>query len=61
MQEGIQEGKKEGMQEGMQKGKLEEKRQIAKKMLKSGMDALIIQKFIGLSIQEINELSEQLK
>ncbi|HCL58086.1 MAG TPA: hypothetical protein DHW82_13920, partial [Spirochaetia bacterium] len=53
LKEGIAEGKKEGKIEGEKKGKIE----TAKNMLKDGFSASQIQKYTGLSIEEIEKLA----
>lgn len=49
---GIQEGMKTGKQEGMKSKELA----IAKKMLQNGLDLKFIQTFVGLSIEELENL-----
>ena len=53
-EEGLKEGKEEGLKEGEKKGKIE----MAKMLLKSGVDIEIISKSSGLSIDEIKNLKE---
>lgn len=55
-QEGRQEGRKEGIKEGLKAGLVEGKKEIAKKMLEDNMPLDIIEKYSGLSIEEINKL-----
>ncbi len=55
-EEGREEGREEGLQEGIEKGKLEEKMEIAKNLLKLGLEIEFIKKSTGLSEQEINSL-----
>ncbi len=55
-EEGREEGRKEGLQEGIEKGKVEEKIEIAKNLLKLGLEIEFIKKSTGLSEQEINSL-----
>ena len=52
-EEGLKEGKEEGLKEGEKKGKIE----IAKNMLKEGLDVNLISKLSGLSVKEIEELN----
>ena len=52
-EEGLKEGLKEGREEGEKKGKIE----IAKNMLKEGLDVNLISKLSGLSVKEIEELN----
>jgi predicted transposase/invertase (TIGR01784 family) len=47
-----EEGREEGREEGIKQGKIDD----AKKMLEDGLDAEIIAKYTGLSIQEIEKL-----
>ncbi len=47
-----EEGRKEGLQEGIEKGKIE----IAKNLLKLGLEIEVIKKSTGLSEQEIKSL-----
>ena len=48
-----EEGREEGLKEGEKKGKIE----IAKNMLKEGLDVNLISKLSGLSVKEIEELN----
>ena len=51
-QEGIKEGEKKGREEGLKVGKIE----IAKNMLKEGLDVNLISKLSGLTIEEVEKL-----
>ena len=52
----IKDAKNEGINEGDAKGKRDEKLQIAKKMLKDGIDINFISKYSGLSIDDIKNI-----
>ena len=54
--EGKEEGKKEGIKEGIKKGIKENQLEIAKKMLKEKMQIDIIEKFTGLTKEEIMQI-----
>ncbi|MBU5426765.1 Rpn family recombination-promoting nuclease/putative transposase [Tissierella pigra] len=56
LQEGMQKGLLEGRQEGMQKRNIE----IAKNLLKEGVEIALVVKATGLSKSEVEELKEQL-
>lgn len=51
-----QQGKEEGLAEGEAKGKAEASREMAVKLLKSGVDIAIISTCTGLSVEEIEKL-----
>jgi len=51
-EEGLKEGKQEGLKEGEKNGKIE----IARNMLKKGLDVNLISELSGLSIEEIENL-----
>jgi predicted transposase/invertase (TIGR01784 family) len=53
---GLKRGKMEGLVEGERKGKIEEKREIAKKLLSMGLSEEQISQGTGLSIGEIEEI-----
>ena len=52
---GFKEGKKEGREEGKERGKNEGIAEVAKKMLKQGIDISVIKSVTGLSKEEIDE------
>lgn len=54
--EGIAQGRAEGRAEGRSEGKLQEKYEIAKKLLLQNIDIEVIIKCTGLTKEEINEL-----
>ena len=54
--DGKAEGKKEGIKEGIKKGIKEKQLEIAKKMLKEKMQIDIIEKFTGLTEEEIMQI-----
>ncbi len=54
--EGFDEGKVEGFDEGKAKGKLEEKLEVAKNLIKIGLDNKTIAKATDLNIEEIEKL-----
>ena len=56
LKEGIKKGKEEGLKEGLDKGLKEKSIEIAKNMLKEGLDINLISKLSGLSIDEIKNL-----
>ncbi len=58
MKRGKKEGKKEGKIEGIKEGRTEEKRAIALELIKIGIAVTDISKATGLSIEEIEKLSE---
>lgn len=49
-------GMEEGIKEGIQQGKVQEKRNLASKLLKLGTDPAIIAEATGLSLREIEQL-----
>ena len=55
-EEGLKEGLKEGKIEGLKEGKIE----IAKNMLKEGLDIILISKLSGLTIKEIEDINNNL-
>jgi len=55
-QEILLEGKAEGLVEGEIKGKTEERTQIARNMLHSGLNLDLISQFTGLSLEDIRKL-----
>ena len=56
LKEGLKKGLKKGLAEGEKKGKLEGKIETAKNMLKDGFPIIQIQKYTGLSNEEIEQL-----
>ncbi|HIU39736.1 MAG TPA: Rpn family recombination-promoting nuclease/putative transposase [Candidatus Aphodocola excrementigallinarum] len=56
LKEGIKEGIKKGIEEGIKKGTLKKQKEIAKNLLKEGIDIKIISSSTGLSIDEIKKL-----
>jgi len=52
-----EEGREEGLKEGLDKGLKEGRIEIAKNMLKEGLDVNLISKLSGLSVKEIEELN----
>ncbi|HGJ5864348.1 transposase [Arsenophonus nasoniae] len=51
--------RQEGLQQGLQQGKSEEKHEIARQLLKNGVDKKIIQQSTGLSEVQIKALLSQ--
>lgn len=60
---GYEEGKEEGHAEGLQQGKAEgiaeEQMKIIKNMLNENLDIKDISKYVGLSVEEIEEIKNQ--
>ena len=56
-EEGLAEGLAKGLAEGLAKGKLDEKRQIAKKMMQRGFTIEIIMEDTGLTREQIDDMS----
>ena len=56
LKQGKEEGLKQGKEEGLKQGKMEEKRNMAKKMLESNISVEQITKITGLTRKEIQEL-----
>ena len=56
LREGRQEGLREGHQEGLQEGRHQEKEQIARSMLKAGLDTDLITRITGLDRGIIDQL-----
>ena len=52
----IAEGIEKGIAKGIKQGKKEKSIQIAKKLIRNGIDIAIIEDSTGLSIEEINSL-----
>lgn len=50
---------KDGKMDGIAEGKLDEKTEIARKLLKEGLDSVFISKITDLSIEEIEKMSSQ--
>ena len=57
--EGIEEGIEKGRKEGIEKGKIETKKEIAKRLLRAGVDMEIIKSTTGLEKEEIQILKEE--
>lgn len=53
---GFREGREEGREEGLEEGKRLNSIQIATDMKKEGLDYTFIQKYTGLSFEEIDKL-----
>ena len=56
LKQGIKEGIEQGIEQGLEKGISESKISIAKKMLNDHLDLSTIEKYTGLSIEEIQKL-----
>ncbi|ASG90560.1 transposase [Salmonella enterica subsp. salamae serovar 55:k:z39 str. 1315K] len=56
MQKGVQEGMLEGKREGLQEGKTEERRNIARRMLESGMTREAVAQITTLTDDEIEQI-----
>jgi predicted transposase/invertase (TIGR01784 family) len=54
--EGIKEGIEKGIKKGIEKGIIQEKIEVAKKLLQANMDIQFISDTIGLDIREIEDL-----
>ncbi len=54
--DGIEYGEKKGIAKGIEKGKIEEKIEIAKKLITEGKDVKYITELTGLEEKDINEL-----
>jgi predicted transposase/invertase (TIGR01784 family) len=59
-QEGMQKGRQEGMQEGIHEGMQKGMHQMAKELLKSGVDESLIAKASHLSQKELDEIKKSL-
>jgi predicted transposase/invertase (TIGR01784 family) len=59
--EGKKEGKKEGLIKGIKEGRQSEKLAIAKNMLKKGFDINSIEEITGISRENIEKLSKELR
>ncbi|WP_425447702.1 Rpn family recombination-promoting nuclease/putative transposase, partial [Dethiothermospora halolimnae] len=57
--QGIEQGIEQGLKEGMSKGRYEEKRQVAMKMIKEGLDIEIIMNITGLNRKEVLKLKRK--
>ena len=55
--DGISQGIQQGISQGISQGELQAKIQTAKNMLKDNIDLCIIQKYTGLSVEEIEQIS----
>ena len=64
LEEGMAQGMAQGMEKGMEKGKAEAERQknieFAKLMLSDGDSTEKIQRYTGLTAEEINEIAQSL-
>lgn len=56
MQKGVREGMLEGKREGLQEGKTEERRNIARRMLESGMTREAVAQITTLTDDEIEQI-----
>ena len=56
MQKGVREGMLEGKREGLQEGKTEERRNIARRMLESGMTREAVAEITTLTDDEIEQI-----
>ncbi len=59
-QEAHDTGKKEGIEEGREEGRDEERRLIAEKLLRKGMDLDSIVESTGLTPEEVGELQDRI-
>ena len=57
-QKGLEEGEKKGIEKGREEGLKEKSIEIAKNMLKEGLDINLISKLSGLTVEEINKLNK---
>ena len=55
-----EEGREEGLKEGLKKEEKKSKIEIAKNMLKEGLDIILISKLSGLTIKEIEDINNNL-
>lgn len=60
MKGAFREGKLEGLQEGEKKGKLENRKEIAKQMLRDKMPVETISKYTGFQISDIEALAKEI-
>jgi predicted transposase/invertase (TIGR01784 family) len=60
LQEGLQAGLQAGRQEGLQAGKQEERVEIAKNLLRQGLQAEAITQATGLTVAQLQDLQGQL-
>lgn len=56
VKEGMEKGIKKGMEKGMEKGKLQEKKEVARKLIAKGLDINSIAEITGLTETEIKEI-----
>lgn len=56
-EQAIKEGMAKGLEQGLEQGKIEEKHQIAKKLLALGLDIATIEQTTGLNAEEIQRLN----
>jgi predicted transposase/invertase (TIGR01784 family) len=55
----LEEGRQEGRQEGLQEGRQEERRAIALNLLSSGMSVEQVASLTGLSLEQVQRLSQE--
>ena len=55
-----QEGRQEGLERGLQRGRLEEKQEMARELLKSGVDKSIVARASHLSEQELEQIQNSI-
>ena len=58
--QGLEQGKKQGLEQGLKQGKIEEKKEIAKKLLKLKMPIKQIAEITELDFQELERLSKEI-
>ena len=58
LQQGLQQGREEGLKKGKEQGKKERDIEIAKKMIKEGVDKEFISKITELTIEEIDNIDK---
>ena len=58
--EGIEQGRMQGIEQGMEQGIEQNKIAILKNALKMGLPEEQIQKLLGISVEEINQLKQEL-
>ncbi|QGG47209.1 hypothetical protein [Heliorestis convoluta] len=59
-EQGREEGWKEGIQKGLEKGREETVREKTKAALKAGLDVTLVSQIMGLDIEEVQKLKEEL-
>ena len=55
--DGYNSGKRDGFEQGIEQGTIKEKIEIAKSMLKDGLDKETISKYTKLSVEELKQLN----